>query len=94
MDIYVFDTAFDMVGIVDSYTSLIWTTRYYAPGDFELYLPATDAMITLLREDYYLCRADDIDGDTYKNVMVIETVNPKTDVEDGNSLTVTGHCLK
>lgn len=94
MDIYVFDTAFDMVGVVDAYTSLIWTTRYYAPGDFELYLPATDAMISLLQEDYYLCRADDIDGDTYKNVMVIETVNPKTDVEDGNSLTVTGRCLK
>lgn len=94
MDIYVLDTDLEVVGVVDAYTSLIWTTRYYAPGDFELYLPATDAMIALLKEDRYLCRAEDIDGDVCKNVMVVEAVNPKTDIDDGNSLTVTGHCLK
>lgn len=94
MDIYVLDTNFNMIGVVDSYTSVIWTTRYYSPGDFELYLPATDSMITLLREDYYLCRDSDIAGDTYKNVMIIEKINPKTDIESGDYLTVTGRCLK
>jgi len=94
MDIYVLNRSFDIVGVCDDYKSCIWTTRYFTPGDFELYLPATDDNILLLKEDRYVVRDKDITADTYKNVMIVEKVQITTSVEDGNFLTVTGRCLK
>lgn len=98
MDIYVINTDFQIVGIIDEYSSLIWTTRYFTHGDFELYLPASEKAIDLLQENYYLCRAQDITQDggksTYKNVMIIETIQVQTDVEASNHLIITGRCLK
>ena len=39
MDIYVMDTNFKVVGIIDTYASLIWTDRLRGCGDFEIYTP-------------------------------------------------------
>lgn len=96
MDIYVMNKSLEIVGVVDIYSSVIWTTRYFQPGDFELYLPASDDNIVLLREDFYLVRDQDIDpkNNIMRNVMIIEKINPQTDVDNGNYLTVTGKCLK
>lgn len=94
LDIYVLDRSFAFVGIVDDYMSVIWTTRYFTPGDFELYLPASRKNLSLLKKDYYLCRVEDIDGERYRNVMIIENIRLRTDIEDGNDMTVSGKCLK
>lgn len=98
MDIYILDRDLHPVGIIDSYTSLIWTTRYFLTGDFELYLPATKKAIDTLREKYYLCRKKDISQEgskiRYKNVMIIEKIQVVTSIEDGNNLIVTGRSLK
>ena len=37
MDVTILNTDLDAVSIVDTYESFIWTDRYYAYGDFELY---------------------------------------------------------
>lgn len=98
MNVYVLDSNFKRIGLCDDFKSIIWTTRYFTPGDFELYLPATDQNITLLSEDRYVVREKDIsetDGKiTMHNVMIIEKVQVTTSIEDGNYLTVTGRCLK
>lgn len=98
MDIYVLNQSFQAVGIIDDYASMIWTIRYFLNGDFELYTPATKIDIDILKENYYLCRAKDISYEEeeirYKHVMIIEKIQIKTDVENGNFLTVTGRCLK
>lgn len=98
MDVWVLDKNLKRVGICDDYKSIIWTTRYFKPGDFELYLPATDKNIVLLKEDCYVVRDRDITYDanniTYKNVMIIEKIQVTTDIENGNYLIVTGRCLK
>lgn len=98
MDVYVLDKNLKVQGICDDYKSIIWTPRYYAAGDFELYLPATEKNIQLLKEDFFVVRDKDLslDGSTVirKNVMVIEKVQITTDVENGNYLTITGRCLK
>ena len=59
MNVYVLDQSKSFVGICDDYKSIIWTTRYFTPGDFELYLPATTKNLALLREDYYCVRDQD-----------------------------------
>ena len=94
MNIYVINPALDICGIIDDYVSIIWTTRYYKSGDFELYVSANEQNVSLLKEKYYLCREEDIDGDVWNNVMIIENINITTDVEAGNYLIITGKSLK
>lgn len=98
MDVYVLNRNFETLDIVDNYKSIIWTTRYFTNGDFELYLPVTDKNISLLKDDQYLVRDKDIlstdEGITYKNVMIIEKIQITTSIEEGNYLIVTGRCLK
>lgn len=94
MNIYVIDGNFDIVDVIDEYTSLIWTTRYYKSGDFEIYTAATSKHISLMKRGYFLCREDDMDDDVMHNVMVINNVQIITDVENGNYIVVTGKCLK
>ena len=89
MNIYILNTSLERIGLIDSFSSIIWTNRYYDCGDFELYLAATVELIDILREDYYLIREDN-----EENAMIIESVQISTDVENGNYLTVKGRCLK
>lgn len=70
------------VGIIDAYTSLIWTKRYHECGDFELYLPVSH--LDILKIGNFVYRLDD------DATMLIEKIEIKTDIENGNFLTVTG----
>ena len=79
----------DIVEVIDTYSSIIWTNRYYECGDFELYTLATPHLIEILREDYFLIR-EGYEG----NAMVIESISITTDAENGNYMTVKGRCLK
>ena len=88
IDIVVLDGDLNRIDVVDNYESLIWVSRYNDIGDCELYLPATDKAIQLLRKGYYLARDDD------DMVCRIERVEIDTDVENGNYLAVTGYDVK
>lgn len=94
MNIYVLDTDFENVAVIDSYTSIIWTVRYFTFGDFELYLSAEPWLLDTLRAGYYLVREEDIKSDGYHNVMIINSREIVTDAENGDNLIVTGYCLK
>ena len=99
MDIHILDNSFNLIGVIDTYTSLIWRPAYYDIGDFELYLDATTENVNLLQPNYYLVRGQDISVDdegntTFKKVMVIKNHNISTDIEGGDYLTVTGRELK
>ncbi len=98
MEIYVLNKSFDIIEVIDSYTSIIWTMRYFTDGDFELYLPASTHLIETLQRDFYLCRDKDIVQTEaelrYKHVMIIEDINVTTDAEDKSFMVVTGRCLK
>lgn len=88
MYIYILDKNLKRIGVIDNWVSLIWTTRYYGYGDFELYLPVTTEYLNLLKEDYYLETTES------KCVMIIEGINIKTDAENGNYLTVSGRSVE
>lgn len=88
MDIYVLNKSLEKIGIIDEYTSLIWTKRYYTAGDFELYVPASVALFELLQEDFYLQRTDD------DRAMIIETIQLQTDAEEGNYIIVSGRSVE
>ena len=99
MDIHVLDREFNLLGVVDGYTSVIWRPAYYNVGDFELYLDASTDNINLLQKDHYLVRGQDIYVDdegntTFKKVMIIKNQVISTDIEGADYLTVTGRELK
>lgn len=88
MDIYVVNKAYQTVGIVDVFESLIWTDRYNACGDFELYTSVDPVLVSLLQKGYYL-KIKDSD-----RMMIIESIEIKTDVESGNKLVFKGRSLE
>jgi hypothetical protein len=95
MDIYVLDKNFDVVRVIDEYISVIWTTRYYTYGDFELYLGANSEILNDLKFGYYLVREQDIvSANEYHNVMIILNREMVTDADAGDTIIFTGQCLK
>lgn len=88
MELLVLNTSFESVAVIDSFKSLIWTDRYKAYGDFELYLPVDTSLFAFLQQDYYLWSKDSEHG------MIIEDLSIDSDAEEGNFLTVTGRSLE
>lgn len=89
MQFYLLDTSLNIIDIIDTFKSVIWTTRYYTSGEFELYIPATQKAIDTYKRKYYIVRDDDT-----TQAMIIEDIQILTDVEEGNYLIVTGRSLK
>lgn len=83
-DIYVLDTNYNIVGILDNYNSAIFTKRYWECGDFELYIKANKKSLELLKPNYFVKYAND----TY--IYVIESIQLSTNQEDGDFLTIKG----
>lgn len=94
MDIYVLNSSYEKIGVIDNYQSIIWTTRYFTPGDFELYIPASRNLLNLLQVDNMLVRDKDMSGDECRNVMLIRNIEIQSDAETGDSFIITGQCLK
>ena len=88
MELYIRNQLFELVGVIDNAASIIWTNRFYEAGDFEIYLAANAFSIELLKPDFYVTRTDD------DMVGIIENIKLTTDEEQGDYLTVTGHCAK
>lgn len=88
MEALLLDTDLASIAVVDTFESLIWTDRYCAYGDFELYMPVSIGALSMLTEDRYLYLGES------DHVMVIEDRKINTDVENGNHLIVTGRSLE
>ena len=87
LEITVFDTDRDVVGVIDSAVSLIWTERLRTPGDFELVLTPTQENIDLMTLDNYISIPESDDW------MIVESVSIRTDAEEGDTLIASGRSL-
>lgn len=74
----------NVVLIIDNYISLIWTTRYFYYGDFELTLPFSIKYLLSLKSGQVITRADS------DYTMLIEKVETLTDSEIGNRIIISG----
>ena len=72
---------------LDKYKSLIWTTRYYAHGDFEIQIEATPQIISLLEIGNYIAREDD------NNLGVIEKLDYKVTETNEQIIIASGRFL-
>lgn len=88
MEVYILDSLYRRVGVIDKYESLIWTERFSAYGDFELKLHSTRDNRSRLVAGLRLVIAK-----SYR-VMVIETVEDTIDDEGRQILKVRGRSLE
>lgn len=84
MDFYVYDTDLNAVGIIDNYTSVIWTLRYNDTGDFEIYIKSTPEILDVCKNGRYIVRKTD------NTAMIIKSVVQNESVENGDYITITG----
>lgn len=82
------DTNRDLIGIVDSAKSIIWSPSYYAAGYVEIYAPAVSGTINLLQVGNYITRPDD------PNVGIIENVKITYNSIDGRMVIASGRFAK
>lgn len=83
-DVYILNTDRVPIGLIDDYESLIWTPRYFEPGDFEIYTKAGEKTLSLLQLDNYVTRPDS------DKVGIIEKVRIESDPESGDHIIATG----
>lgn len=83
----ILDSNFNMIGTIDTYKSLIWTTRYYVHGDFEITVGLTPQVMSLIKIGNYVIRDDD------DNVGIIEKVDLKITETNEQRLIISGRFL-
>lgn len=88
MSIYLLDTEFRRTKLIDEYISMIWTDRYAEAGDFELYVTATIENVSIFKTGMYLSNT------LSEHLMIVETIEIKSDIEDGAKLIVSGRSLE
>jgi len=91
MDIFLLDDKDPL--LIDTYLSMIWTDRYAVAGDFELFMPIIKDLFKYVKlgkqeEDVFLKRRGS------EHVMIIESVNLKTDTEEGDRVIIKGQSLE
>lgn len=81
------DANFEVIGIVDTFQSVIWHSVYHGVGDFQVYINAEDAL-SIVSDARYITRPDN------EEVGVIEAVQIVDDVESGRMFTISGRFAK
>lgn len=87
MDLYIYDENVELIGVIDTCISLIWTDRYSRAGFFELYVTATEKNARLLKRFRYICRPEIAEN----NIMYINGIQTKWSKDNGRCLIVTGY---
>lgn len=90
MDIVLLNSNLEAIYILDSYETFIWTDRYCECGDFELHSRAYPGLVDLSYgdSDYFLQIRES------EHIMVLEKFVIKSDVEEGDTITLSGRSLE
>ena len=88
MEALVLDTSFKSVGVIDDFESFIWTDRYSEYGDFEIQTAPKANIISVANRGNYIYNKES------DHVMIIESLNLTTDVEEGDKLLISGRSLE
>lgn len=84
IDIVFLDKNFERLDFVEN-AQVIWASRYYKCGDFQIIVPATPEIMELLSKSYFIVR-DDVED----NFGVIEDYTIKNTKTSGDELTIIG----
>lgn len=88
MEVYILDSLYRRIAVVDRFESFIWTERHRAWGDFELKVHSNQANRKQFTAGLRLAT-----NESYR-VMTVETVEDSTDDEGRTTLTLKGRSLE
>lgn len=83
MQLYILDESYAVIGMIDTYDSVLWIPKYNDVGECEIYVPCENDYLALLKKGHYIYRYDD---DMFCKIECIEI---ETDVENGDHLICT-----
>ena len=82
------NNSFNIIGIIDTASSVIWRSKYYGVGDFEIYIRVSPDILNLLKIGYYVTRSDN------EEIGIIEALNIVNDLEKGTMIAASGRFAK
>jgi hypothetical protein len=88
MEVYILDSLYRRIDVIEDHESMIWTERVATLGDFEFHLRSTLQNRSRFKAGVLLAQSD-----SYR-VMKVETVEDNTNAEGIRMLKVTGHSLE
>lgn len=62
MELYIFNKNLELLGIIDTFTSLRWIRRYYKTGEFELHCALNPNTLDLLKRENIVYKTDDVEA--------------------------------
>ncbi|MBE1305660.1 hypothetical protein G4W71_16775 [Clostridium botulinum] len=62
MELYIFNRDLELIGILDTFTSLRWIRRYYKSGEFELHCALNFNTLELLKRDNVVYKKNDVEA--------------------------------
>ena len=77
-----------VIGIIDTATSIIWHSVFFGVGDFEIYAAASPEILTLLLSGQYVTRPDN------KEVGIIEKIEIQNENEGARMVIASGRFVK
>lgn len=87
MELYIFESNLNLIGVIDNYISLNWTRKYYNTGNFQLVIPATSKNCEILKLDNIIYKK----GST--EAGYIESINIEINEQGQEIITVKGYLL-
>lgn len=62
MELYIFNRDLELIGILDTFTSLRWIRRYFKSGEFELHCALDSNTLELLKRDNVVYKKNDVEA--------------------------------
>lgn len=87
MEIRAYNSELKLLGIIENFSSLLWTRKYSSVGNFELHVPVTDDTINYLKLGNIVAHENAVEAGVIESIK-IEQNNQK------NSLVISGRFLE
>ena len=81
MELYIYDRDMILQGVIDEISSLIWTRRYWAAGEFKLLVPFTERHVALLLKNRIVMRRGDTEAAEIRYVYISKNAEGLEEIE-------------
>ncbi len=81
MELYIYNTALTLQGVIDEMTSFIWIRRYWSAGEFKLLVPFTPLNVRLLVKNNLIMKRGDNEAAQINYVSIRKNVYGLEEIE-------------
>lgn len=81
MELYIYDRDMTLHGVIDEISSLIWTRRYWAAGEFKLLVPFTARHVELLQKNRLVLKRGDTEAAEIRYVNISKNTQGLEEIE-------------